>query len=164
MRDIFLWLTRMSLETFPLCLQNYNLSPMGNKRDGMRITRGSRFSRDCPCGELPSISLRTRTWTSGSGGELWRRNFKTTGSSPEGATALDRAGTDVRFHEEIYCSTMSFPGCFRLGILRGTKRTVGVKNKLGPRKYSGINRLFASRDKPRLCMDLSVLFFKPMSS
>lgn len=57
---------------------------------------------------------------------------------------------------------MSFHGYFGLGMLRGAKRRQGVEKKLDPRKYPEPNRVF-SRDKSRLCPDLSVLFFKPMS-
>lgn len=63
----------MSLETFPLCLQKCNLSLMGNERDGMRITRGYRFSRNFLCEEVSSTNLRTRTFPPGN---RWRTVWK----------------------------------------------------------------------------------------
>lgn len=63
----------------------------------------------------------------------------------------------LEFMTKYTVQPVSCQGYFRLGILRGTKRREVVKNKLDPREYSEPNRIF-SRDKSRLCMDLSVLF------
>lgn len=78
-------------------------------------------------------------------------SFKSRGSHGAGNS------TEMRVHDEIHSAAYEFPGYFRLGILRGTKRKEVVKNKLDPREHSEPNRIF-SRDKSRLCMDLSVLF------
>lgn len=118
----------------------------------VRITRGSQFSRDFLCGELPSICVRARTLMSGS--RWWTprdegRNFKrATISSPEGAMALEIV-LKWEFMTKYTDQPVSFQGYFRLGILRGTTRREVVKNKLDPREYSEPNRIF-SRDKSRL--------------
>lgn len=40
-----------------------------------------------------------------------------------------------------------YTGCLRLGIVRGTKRREGVKNKLDPRKYSEPTRIFSRKEQ-----------------
>lgn len=80
----------------------------------------------------------------GTGGELCEgQNIKrSTTSSSEGARVLEIVDTEMRFHEEIHCSALSFRGYFRFRILTGAKRRTGVKNKPDPRTSKSLRHSY----------------------
>lgn len=141
----------MNLETFPLCLQNCNLSLMGNERHDMRITSRSRFSRNFLCGAFPNISLRPRTLPSGhrweslkdrtSGGQLFQV-LRKPGCWKEWIPEGDFMKSTAR--------PTSFHGSSGLGILEGTNTREGVKNQLDPRNSepTGLSPQQTNQDLP----------------
>lgn len=68
---------------------------------------------------------------------------------------LEIVDTKPRFHEEIHCSTFEFLWPFRVCDTNRSQTKRRCKNKLDPRN-SEPNRLFPSRVKSKLCMDLSL--------
>lgn len=143
MRDIFLWSTRMSLETFPLSLQSciHSLWLMGEM---VWEAKGEIFPGISSVGNSSVSTLEQGPYLQGTGGELCEgRNIKrSTTSSSEGARVLEIVDTEMRFHEETHCSALNFHGYFRFRILIGAKRRKGVKNKPDPRTSKSLRHSY----------------------
>lgn len=136
MKDIFLWLTRMNLETFPLCLQNCNLSLMENERHENH--KQIQIIQEFPLA-FPSTSLRTRTLPS----ECRWKTLKERTSGGQLFLVLRKPWywkellPEWDFMTKYTAQSRSFQGSFGLGILKGTNRREGVKNQLELLSHTG---------------------------